>query len=98
MKRSIITILIAITAMMAVHAQEKVIKPQSITPMPKISVEQWEKLSNQYEDDSEELWKYGDITVYDDGNLTYGVTTRQNSMYNGSWFSACDFIVERVDD
>ena len=66
MKRSIITILIAITAMMAVHAQEKVIKPQSITPMPKISVEQWEKLSNQYEDDSEELWKYGDITVYDD--------------------------------
>ena len=39
-----------------------------------------------------------DITVDDDGNLTYGVTTRQSSNYNGSWFSACDFIVERVDD
>ena len=39
-----------------------------------------------------------DITVDDDGNLTYGVTTRPNSNYNGSWFSACDFIVERVDN
>ena len=66
MKRSIITILIAIVATIAVHAQEKVIKPQSIIPMPKISVEKWEKLSNQYGDDSEELRKYGDITVYDD--------------------------------
>ena len=66
MKRSIITIHIAITAMMAVHAQEKVIKPQSITPMPTITVEKWEKLSNQYGDDSEELSKYGDCTIYDD--------------------------------
>ena len=39
-----------------------------------------------------------EVTVHDDGNLTYGVTTRQSSNYNGSWFSACDFIVERVDD
>ena len=39
-----------------------------------------------------------DVTVCDDGNLTYGVTTRKNSDYDGSWFSACDFIVERVDD
>ena len=39
-----------------------------------------------------------DITVYNDGTLTYGVTTRQSTNYNGSWFSACDFIVERVDD
>ena len=39
-----------------------------------------------------------EVTVYDDGNLTYGVTTRQNSNYNGKWFSACDFIVERIDD
>ena len=39
-----------------------------------------------------------EIRVYDDGSLTYGVTTRQSSNYNGSWFSACDFIVERVDD
>ncbi len=39
-----------------------------------------------------------DITVYEDGNLTYGVTTRQNTEYDGSWFSACDFIVERAND
>ncbi len=39
-----------------------------------------------------------DVTVYDNGVLTYGVTTRPNSQYNGGWFSACDFIVERVGD
>ena len=39
-----------------------------------------------------------EVTVDNDGTLTYGVTTRQSSNYNGSWFSACDFIVERVDD
>ena len=39
-----------------------------------------------------------EVSVKDDGNLTYGVTTRQSSNYNGIWFSACDFIVERVDD
>ncbi|MBO4659686.1 MAG: hypothetical protein J5637_08695 [Prevotella sp.] len=39
-----------------------------------------------------------EVRVSDDGVLTYGVTTRQNSDYNGKWFSACDFIVERVDD
>ena len=38
------------------------------------------------------------VTVYDDGTLTYGVTTRLNPNYNSSWFSACDFIVERLDD
>ena len=39
-----------------------------------------------------------DVTVFDDGNLTYGVTTRLDSKYDGSWFSACDFIVEKVGD
>ena len=43
------------------------------------------------------IW-LNEVTVYDDGTLTYGVTTRPNSNYNGSWFSACDFIVERVGD
>ena len=66
MEKSIITILIAIASMMVAHAQEKVIKPQSIIPMPTITVEKWEKLSNQYGDDSEELMKYGDMTIYDD--------------------------------
>ena len=39
-----------------------------------------------------------EVRVHDDGSLTYGVTTRQSTKYDGSWFSACDFIVERVDD
>ena len=39
-----------------------------------------------------------DVTVYDNGELTYGVTTRPNPEYIGGWFSACDFIVERVGD
>ena len=43
------------------------------------------------------IW-LNDVTVYDNGVLTYGVTTRPNPEYNGGWFSACDFIVERVGD
>ena len=39
-----------------------------------------------------------EVSVNEDGSLTYGVTTRQSPNYNGSWFSACDFIVERIDD
>ena len=49
--------------MMAVHAQEKVINPQSIIPMPIITVDKWRKLSNQYGDDTEELRKYGDTVI-----------------------------------
>ena len=66
MKKSFITILIAFAALSATYAQEKVIRPQSISPMPKISVEKWEKLTSQYGDDSEVLTKYGDFTIYDD--------------------------------
>lgn len=43
------------------------------------------------------IW-LNDVTVYDDGKLTYGVTTRPNSRYDGGWFSACDFTVERIGD
>jgi hypothetical protein len=43
------------------------------------------------------IW-LNDVTVYDNGELTYGVTTRPNPQYSGGWFSACDFIVERVSD
>ena len=43
------------------------------------------------------IW-LNDVTVYDNGELTYGVTTRTNPEYPGGWFSACDFIVERVTD
>lgn len=43
------------------------------------------------------IW-LNDVTVYDNGELTYGVTTRPHPQYNGGWFSACDFLVERVGD
>ena len=43
------------------------------------------------------IW-LNDVTVYDNGELTYGVTTRPNPQYHGGWFSACDFIVERIGD
>lgn len=66
MNKIVITILIAFVTLSAAHGQEKVIKPKSITPMPTITVEKWEALSNEYGDDSEELMKYGDVTVYDD--------------------------------
>ena len=35
------------------------------------------------------IW-LNDVTVYDNGELTYGVTTRPNPQYNGGCFSACD--------
>lgn len=54
-KKRITAFLIAIVTTVAVHSQVKVIQPQSIIPMPKITVEKWEELSNQYGDDSEEL-------------------------------------------
>ena len=43
------------------------------------------------------IW-LNDVNVYDNGELTYGVTTRPHPQYLGGWFSACDFIVERIDD
>ena len=43
------------------------------------------------------IW-LNDVTVYNNGELTYGVTTRPTPEYPGGWFSACDFIVERVGD
>lgn len=43
-----------------------------------------------------------EITVRNDGNLTYGVSTRpeitNSRIINSHWFSACDFIVERIGD
>ena len=42
------------------------------------------------------IW-LNDVTVYDNGELTYGVTTRPNPQYSGGWFSACDFIVEWLE-
>ena len=63
MKKSVITILTAFAALSAAYAQEKVINPQSIIPMPIITVDKWRKLSNQYGDDTEVLRKYGDTVI-----------------------------------
>ena len=41
------------------------------------------------------IW-LNDVTVYDNGELTYGVTCPKDK-YSGTRFSACDFIVEWVE-
>lgn len=45
---------------------------------------------------------YIDDIVVKDGTLTYGVSTRpeitNSHQFESSWFSVCDFIVERIDD
>lgn len=45
---------------------------------------------------------YIDDIIVRDGTLTYGVSTRpeitNSHQFGSSWFSACDFIVERVGD
>ena len=67
-KKTIISVLLAIATMATVQAQEKVIKPESISPMPKITVAEWEKLEEP--DDSVEAMqyadKYGDLYIYED--------------------------------
>ena len=45
---------------------------------------------------------YIEDIVVKDGTLTYGVSTRPEitnaHQFESSWFSACDFIIERIDD
>lgn len=49
------------------HAQERVIKPESITKMPKISLTEWEKLASTDDSDEGEYdGKYGNLTIFDD--------------------------------
>ena len=61
------SLLFTLTVMTA-QAQEKVIKPKSITAMPKITHQEWQKLasSENYEEGEYDEKKYGDLSIFDD--------------------------------
>ena len=62
------SLLFTLTVIMTAQAQEKVIKPQSITAMPKITHQEWQKLasSENYEESEYDEKKYGDLSIFDD--------------------------------
>lgn len=65
----IINALLALFSMPAtVQAQEKVIEPQSIIAMPKITKAEWERCEELLDngDASQDMSKYGDLTVFED--------------------------------
>ena len=68
MKRSILTILLAVAAFGTTQAQEKVIKPNRITAMPKITKAEWLKYYALRDEGKEpkDISKYGDLTIYED--------------------------------
>ena len=61
------SLLFTLTVMTA-QAQEKVIKPKSITAMPKITHQEWQKLasSENYEEGEDDEKKYGNLSIFDD--------------------------------
>ena len=74
MKRTVLYLLFALllvfftdTTTMA-QTKERVIEPQSITEMPKITKAQWEKCEEDFDDgeDSQNRSKYGDLTIFED--------------------------------
>lgn len=67
MKHAAMTAL-CLFAMTTAQAQNRVISPESITQMPKITVEEWEKLGNSpdFDEENYDEAKYGDLTIYDD--------------------------------
>ena len=60
--------LLFILTVMTAQAQEKVIKPKSITAMPKITHQEWQKLasSENYEEGEYDEKQYGDLSIFDD--------------------------------
>ena len=67
MNQKIIIALLLSLATATTQAQEKVIKPESITMMPKISLTEWEKIASTEESDEDEYdGKYGNLTIFDD--------------------------------
>ena len=67
--RIIITAMLALMTMSATaQAQVKVIEPQSIIDMPKITKAEWEKCGESIDDDDapQNISKYGDLTVFED--------------------------------
>ena len=68
MKNTIITALLAIVFTATAQGQQRVIQPMSITPMPKITVAEWEKYEELIDMDKPpiDLSKIGDVTIYED--------------------------------
>jgi hypothetical protein len=62
------TILLLLMAAVTVQGQQKVIKPKFVTPMPKISKAEWERLYEKEDFDEMDYdeKKYGDLSIYDD--------------------------------
>ena len=57
-----------VTMTMAIQAQVRVIMPESISEMPKMSVEEWEQLcdSEDFDEENYDVLRYGDLSIYDD--------------------------------
>lgn len=62
------TTLLVFAAITTIQAQEKVIRPESVFAMPKISVAEWEKIFNSSDAEEEPVdeSKYGDLYIYED--------------------------------
>ena len=68
-KETIITVLLALLVLpITMQAQERVITPQSITEMPKITKAEWDKYYELRDEGkaSKDVSKYGDLTVFED--------------------------------
>ena len=66
--KKIILFLILALAVLAATAQEKIIKPKTITPMPKMTKAEWQTYYDLVDQGRapKDISKYGDLTVYGD--------------------------------
>ena len=67
-KNTIITALLAIVVTATAQGQKRVLQPTSITPMPKMTVAEWEKYEAMVDMDKPpiDLSKIGDVSIYED--------------------------------
>ena len=67
MKKTILSIILAVATISAA-AQEKILEPKSITPMPKITKAEWQTYYELRDEGRapKDINKYGDLTVYED--------------------------------
>ena len=85
-KKTIITVLLALLVLpITMQAQERVITPQSITEIPKITKAEWDKYYELRDEGKapKDVSKYGDLTVFED-------------LYSGSCSWYCDGDVKSV--
>lgn len=68
MNKKIILFLILALAVLTATAQEKIIKPKTITPMPKMTKAEWQTYYDLVDQGRapKDISKYGDLTVYGD--------------------------------